>query len=189
MLALLLVAGPAVAPAEAPARYEAENGRIAYASVAADHPGYSGTGFVDFDSRAGGSVEWTVTASAAGWSELRVRYANGSRAERPMRLTVNGEPLDILYFGTTGGWDTWRDYTTTPLLAAGANTVRLTATTGRGGPNVDRLESRITEPVVDHEAEDAVVAQGVVESRHAGWTGRGYVNPANVAGGYVEWTV
>ncbi|MGO1055973.1 PQQ-dependent sugar dehydrogenase [Crossiella sp. CA198] len=41
----------------------------------------------------------------------------------------------------------------------------------------------------DYEAEDASISQGVVESNHTGFTGRGFVNYTNVTGGYVEWTV
>jgi Carbohydrate binding module (family 6) len=94
-----------------------------------------------------------------------------------------------LVFGSTGSWSTWRDYTATPLLVAGVNKIRLTATSAQGGPNVDWIESQITEPTVDYQAEDATIGQGVVESQHTGFTGRGYVNGTNVAGSYVEWTV
>ncbi|WHT22074.1 PQQ-dependent sugar dehydrogenase [Crossiella sp. CA-258035] len=41
----------------------------------------------------------------------------------------------------------------------------------------------------DYQAEDATISQGVVESNHAGFTGRGFVNYTNAVGGYVEWTV
>ncbi|MBE1464224.1 PQQ-dependent sugar dehydrogenase [Kibdelosporangium phytohabitans] len=41
----------------------------------------------------------------------------------------------------------------------------------------------------EHEAEDATISQGVVESNHAGFTGRGFVNYDNLAGSHVEWTV
>ncbi|MBB5078558.1 glycosyl hydrolase family 28 protein [Nonomuraea endophytica] len=40
-----------------------------------------------------------------------------------------------------------------------------------------------------YEAEEATIAQGVVESNHAGFTGTGFVNGDNAAGPYVEWTV
>ncbi|WP_328996559.1 PQQ-dependent sugar dehydrogenase [Kribbella sp. NBC_01245] len=41
----------------------------------------------------------------------------------------------------------------------------------------------------DYEAEDATISQGVVESNHAGFSGRGFVNYNNLVGSYVEWTV
>ncbi|MBP2472965.1 glucose/arabinose dehydrogenase/phosphatidylethanolamine-binding protein (PEBP) family uncharacterized protein [Crossiella equi] len=61
------------------------------------------------------------------------------------------------------------------LLAAALATASLSAT-GHAAPT-------------DYEAEDATVSQGVVESNHAGFSGRGFVNYANAVGGYVEWTV
>src|SRR4051794_701996 len=40
-----------------------------------------------------------------------------------------------------------------------------------------------------YEAENATIAQGVVESNHTGFSGTGFVNYDNVTGSYVEWTV
>jgi len=42
---------------------------------------------------------------------------------------------------------------------------------------------------VDHQAENATVSRGAVESNHAGYTGSGFVNYDNVVGSYVEWAV
>jgi hexosaminidase len=43
-------------------------------------------------------------------------------------------------FPGTGAWTTWQTRTLPVTLVAGANTVRATATTVNGGPNVDYLE-------------------------------------------------
>ncbi|MFE0155889.1 carbohydrate-binding protein [Nonomuraea sp. NPDC059007] len=40
-----------------------------------------------------------------------------------------------------------------------------------------------------HEAENALISQGVVESNHAGFSGSGFVNLDNLVGSYVEFTV
>ncbi len=40
-----------------------------------------------------------------------------------------------------------------------------------------------------YEAEDAAITAGAVESNHAGFTGRGFVNYDNAVGSAVEWTV
>jgi Carbohydrate binding module (family 6) len=185
--------GPVRAPADAaigaPVRYQAEDGRIFRGKVEANHPGFDGRGFVNYAGR-GSYVEFTVQAPTSGWALLTIRFANGSRAERSVAVLVNGESQGSdLVFGPTGSWRTWQDSTSTPLLAAGVNKIRLIASTSRGGPNLDWLESHVTEPTADFQAEDALISQGVVESRHRGFTGRGYVNPTNVAGGFVEWTV
>src|SRR5204863_7797851 len=119
--------------------YQAENATISQGTVATNHTGFTGTGFVDYNNVAGSSVEWTVNASAAGNASLVVRYANGSTTNRPMDISVNGTVAGSLPFPGTGNWDTWADATVTAALVAGSNTVRATATTATGGPNVDRL--------------------------------------------------
>ncbi|RCG26254.1 hypothetical protein DQ384_30300 [Sphaerisporangium album] len=121
-------------------RYEAENATISRGVVESNHAGYSGTGFVNYDNASGAYVQWTVTA-AAGPVTLRLRYANGTTADRPMTITVNGATVaTAMSFPGTGAWTTWQTGTLTANLAAGTNTIRATATTANGGPNVDYLE-------------------------------------------------
>ncbi len=82
-----------------------------------------------------------VDAASAGTATLRFRHANGGTANRPMDIAVNGTLVaDELAFPPTGAWTTWQTVTTTVTLAAGTNTIRATATTANGGPNVDYLE-------------------------------------------------
>jgi hypothetical protein len=40
-----------------------------------------------------------------------------------------------------------------------------------------------------YQAESGVIAQGVVESNHSGFTGSGFVNTDNVTGSSVQWSV
>src|SRR4029450_1235280 len=58
-------------------RYEAENAVISQGTVATNHTGFSGTGFVDYNNVVGSSVTWTVNAAAAGAATLTFRFANG----------------------------------------------------------------------------------------------------------------
>ncbi len=138
---LLIPALPAVPAAAAVIRYEAENATISQGSVATNHTGFSGTGFVDYTNVAGSYVEWTVSAAQAGTASLSLRYANGTSTNRPMDISVNGTVVAVDQpFGGTGSWDAWAISTLTAGLLAGTNTVRATATTSNGGPNVDWLE-------------------------------------------------
>ncbi|MEV7968446.1 family 20 glycosylhydrolase [Sphaerisporangium sp. NPDC088356] len=122
-------------------RYEAENATISRAVVESNHAGYSGTGFVNYDNAGGAYVQWTVTAATAGPVTLRLRYANGTTTNRPMDVAVNGAlAAGGVSFAGTGAWTTWQTRTLTVNLTAGTNTVRATATTSAGGPNVDYLE-------------------------------------------------
>jgi alpha-L-fucosidase len=123
-------------------RLEAENATIsAGGTVDSDHAGFSGSGFVNYPNAVGGFVEWpNVTRTAAGNTTLTFRYANGSTADRPLAISVNGGAATTLSFPVTGAWTTWQNVTITVPLVAGANTVRATATAAAGGPNLDFLE-------------------------------------------------
>ncbi|HVQ90826.1 MAG TPA: glycoside hydrolase family 88 protein [Mycobacteriales bacterium] len=139
--ALLAPLLPTMAAHAAVSRHEAETATISNGTVAANHAGFSGTGFVDYTNAVGSSVEWTVTAARAGTAALALRYANGTSANRPMDIAVNGTVVAAgRAFAGTGSWDSWATSTLTAALAAGPNTIRATATSANGGPNVDWLE-------------------------------------------------
>lgn len=120
-------------------RQEAEQATVINGVVENDYPGFTGTGYVDSANAAGAAIEFTVLPPAAGTRTLVFRYANGSLANQPATVTVNGTARDTLQFPTTRGWSTWRTQTLTTALSAGANVVRLAATTRRGLANIDSL--------------------------------------------------
>jgi len=131
---------PLLPASAATTRYEAENATISQGVVESNHLGFTGTGFVNYDNLVGSYVEWTVTAATAGSASLAIRYSNGTTTNRPMDITVNGALVgNDVAFGSTTNWDTWATRSLTANLAAGSNTVRATATTVNGGPNVDML--------------------------------------------------
>jgi unsaturated rhamnogalacturonyl hydrolase len=130
-------ARPAVA---ASAVYQAEDAVIVNGVVAANHTGYTGTGFVDYGNAVGGYVQFTVSAAQAGPATLGFRVANGTTTDRPMSIAVNGVTVvGSRSFPGTGSWNTWQTVAVPATLAVGANTVRATATTAGGGPNLDSL--------------------------------------------------
>jgi glucose/arabinose dehydrogenase/chitodextrinase len=120
--------------------YQAETATVSQGTVASNHTGFTGTGFVDYTNVAGSYVEFSVNAAAAGTAQLTFRYANGTTVNRAMDITVNGNSAALdLAFGATANWDTWAEQAISVSLKAGTNTVRATATTANGGPNLDRL--------------------------------------------------
>jgi hypothetical protein len=121
-------------------RYEAENATISQGLVESNHVGFSGTGFVNFDNVTGSYVQFAVNAAAAGAVTLRFRNANGTTTNRPLAISVNGGAPVTANFPGTGAWTTWQTVSVPVTLAAGANTIRATATTANGGPNLDYLE-------------------------------------------------
>ena len=171
-------------------RYEAENATIVAGRVCPTRTRASrGTGFVDYINVAGGYVEWTVTAETAGPATLTFRYANGTTANRPMDITVNGTVVADerrsrhRRAGDLGQHDRSPPPSTPAQHHPGHRHQR-----ANGGPNVDYLEARHRRrpPPGDLQAENATIVQGIAESVHAGFTGTGYVNYNNVAGSYVS---
>ncbi len=133
------VAVPMVAHA-ASTRYEAESATISNGTVASNHTGFTGTGFVDYTNAVGGYVEFSVPANQAEDVTLTFRFANGTTTNRPVSLSVNGAVVaSALDFPGTGSWTTWQTQTASVSLAAGSNAIRLTATTENGGPNLDSM--------------------------------------------------
>jgi unsaturated rhamnogalacturonyl hydrolase len=169
-------------PAAAAALYEAEDATISQGVVESNHTGYSGTGFVDYDNVAGSFVEFHVDA-AAGAQGLTLRFANGTTGDRPMGITVNGVTVNQSFPGT-GSWTAWRTVTLRATLNAGANTVRATAVTSGGGPNLDSLT------VGDVPATDW--SKAVIDSTMARYSpgtlgGWGYTQGLYLWGQYLVW--
>ncbi|MBB5868151.1 hypothetical protein F4553_001530 [Allocatelliglobosispora scoriae] len=188
-IGLLLPAAPASA---APVRYEAENAAISQGLVEANHTGYSGTGFVNNDNVIGSSTQWTVNAATAGTATITIRYSNGSGANRPADIAVNGSVVAAASaFNATTNFDTWASKTLTAPVTAGSNTIRVTATSANGPANLDYLDFEVAAapPATVYQAENATISQGLVESNWAGYTGTGFVNVDNAVGSYVQWSV
>ncbi|WP_246612867.1 CBM35 domain-containing protein [Paractinoplanes bogorensis] len=134
---------PSGATFPAPARqtvYEAEDALRSGVTIASQHAGYTGSGYVDYTNAAVDFVEWTVTVPTAGAYPLGIRYANGGTTDRPLRITVNDTVVAAsLSFPPTGGWKTWRTVLLNATLPAGS-AVRIRATsTGASGANLDSL--------------------------------------------------
>lgn len=137
-------------PAEAAAQggtggeqiYEAEDAVLSGAEVDNKHVGFTGTGFVDYKPNApGGYIEWTVEVPADGEYILEIRYSNGSSANRPAEIQVNGEVVEAnLAYLPTGDHAQYMTTETKAVLHAGKNTVRATATGPEGGANTDHLK-------------------------------------------------
>lgn len=121
-------------------RYEAESATISQGVVESNHAGFTGSGFVNYDNIVGSFVEFTVNVPQAGSSTLQLRFANGTTVNRPMAITVNGTSIGTVNFAGTGDWANWVSVNTPVNLNAGNNTIRATATTANGGPNLDHIQ-------------------------------------------------
>lgn len=155
--------------------YEAENATLSGAAVAGNYAGYTGTGYVDFGSASGQSIQWTVSAAAAGPHSFEVRYANGGTANRPLAVVVNGTTTNAgLAFNPTGAWTSWASTGFTANLNAGNNTVRIVMTQ-TAGPNVDHLKvaeaGEIDDPVPPTTPTNLIATGKTTESVSLSWGG------------------
>jgi Carbohydrate binding module (family 6)/Polysaccharide lyase len=126
-------------------RYEAEAATLSKAVVQSNHEDFTGTGFVNYDNVSGSYAQWTVNAPVAGNATLTFRYSNGTSANEAMDIRVNDTVVSkALAFKNTLSWDEWDTRTVTAKLVAGTNTIRATATTGNGGPNLDNVLVEVT---------------------------------------------
>lgn len=122
------------------AAYEAEFATHTGVGTNDDHPGYTGTGFVDGFASSGDAVEFDVWADASGTHQLRFRYANGVAAAATREVLVDGVPLGTLSLPTTGSWDQWGAASLSTSLSPGRHTVRIRyGTASSGGINLDSL--------------------------------------------------
>ncbi len=115
--------------------YQAEDSKMQGCTVATNHTGYTGTGFVDFGD-AGTSIEWTnIRAEKTGEFTLTFRY--GATNNRPCDLFVNGKKVTQLAFKSTGEWTKWSTVDAKVSLQNGMNSVKLVAV--GAGPNIDAM--------------------------------------------------
>ena len=133
---VLPTANPAAA---ATTTYQAESAARSLGVVESNHAGYTGTGFVNYDNVVGSSVTFTVNVGTGGSASLAFRFANGTTANRPMTIAVDGTTLATPVFAGTGAWTTWNTSTVNTNLSTGSHTIKTTATTANGGPNLDSL--------------------------------------------------
>lgn len=171
--------------------YEAENGELFNAIVDNKHPGFTGTGFVDFKPASdGSSITWKANIENAGEYTLNFRYANGSTDTRSLEIMVNGETVkEKEGFDPTDEWTAWKLHQVKASLVSGENVIVIKTLGQNEGPNLDRMEIYQEFDSI-FEAEDAQITAAIVDNQHPGYTGTGFVdyNP-NAPGGTITWNV
>jgi pectate lyase len=152
-----------------------------------NHPGFNGSGFVNFPISGGFVSFGGVDGGAGGTATLTFRYALGTTSARTGRLIINGSGQDIT-FAPSGGWSTWSTLNVSvPLNAGTGNTVRLES----NGQDLSNLDQLVVAPNLSSgglQAESATLGGGVVvENNHPGFNGSGFVN-FPVSGGFVTFS-
>lgn len=145
------------------------------------HAGYTGSGYLNINNFSNTFAWYIVNAPAAGTVSVKVRYANGASANRPIRVSANGGGGATIAGAPTGSWSTWVTATVSLTLLAGNNDVFLSSVTSDGMPNIDKFDivQTFTRTFQAEAAFD--IEEGVVENIHPGYTGSGYLNIENFA--------
>jgi hypothetical protein len=120
---------------------EAEAARLRAAEVAADHPGYTGTGFVAGLDRPGAAITWSVDLDEPQNVSLVFRFANASGRVAQRHVSVDGARVSDVSFFASDDWSTWSsDAYVAVSLGSGRHDVELSFQPGdEGAVNVDHL--------------------------------------------------
>lgn len=110
-------------------------------------------GYINLDNNDSSSITFTVNANKDGNYMTHIRFANGSDADRAMKIEVNGNTADywMQSFPGTGAWTVWKEFGIVLPLIKGVNKIKLTSSVaGQGGPNLDYITVTSTdEPVAE----------------------------------------
>ncbi|MBR4320580.1 MAG: RICIN domain-containing protein, partial [Oscillospiraceae bacterium] len=113
--------------------------------------GFKSEAYLNLDNTVGSFVEFKVNAPKDGNYLCTFGIANGSTANRQMKVQVNqNQDYWIQDFLSTGTWTEWQERAIVLPLVAGLNIIRLTSVTQDGGPNIDYLRTEWTdEPIAE----------------------------------------
>ena len=116
---------------------EAEVAEIFNGVSAEEVKGFTGDGYVEFDSGAkSSSITWTIEAPHAGSSSLEFRYAL-EKGQFPATVTVNNRERGEIVFWSTSGDTVWAWDRKTVQLKKGTNQIKLSS--DRPLPRLDHL--------------------------------------------------
>jgi hypothetical protein len=109
-------------------------------TVDSDNSGFTGAGFCNTTNATGSGVSWRVSVPTAGTYTISWRYSNGSGADRPASLLINGSTVAAsISFPATTDFTTWATSQTVVGLSAGTTNIRLQATGAAGLANIDNI--------------------------------------------------
>jgi endoglucanase len=126
---------------EATIQLEAEQtGLSGGIQVNTNHPGYTGSGFLDGFWNFGGTATFTVNVPATGKYKVTARYGNAASNPATVSLIVNGTKIKQTSLPLLANWDTWGNQTETVTLNAGVNTIAYKYDNGDTGiVNLDHI--------------------------------------------------
>ncbi|WP_295154253.1 GDSL-type esterase/lipase family protein, partial [uncultured Ruminococcus sp.] len=104
--------------------------------------GYTNSnGYVNLDNTDTSNITFSVNAEKTGNYMTHIRFANGTTADRPMKIFVNNDTSRywLQSFTGTGAWTNWSELGIVLPLVKGLNTIKMVSTVSNGGPNLDYI--------------------------------------------------
>lgn len=190
--------------------FEAESASLYRAEAKNKYSGYTGTGYVEYDSLLSGYIQWTANVSHSGKYLIQFRYAYDYLLSVSCQITVNGKVVaSSLSFPRTSEWTTWSYVGVNADLIAGSNTIKVQTSNSLQNPIVDHMKITLVQAATPtptptptptltptpttvsnyYEAESAIYSSASTSTKHAGYTGTGFVDFVNQPGGYIHWNV
>jgi alpha-glucosidase (family GH31 glycosyl hydrolase) len=121
------------------AEYEAEFATQTNVTTNTDHPGYTGTGFVDGFAESGDAVSFDISVKTAGTYTINVRYSSAA-GNATRAIYAGGTKVTDLTLPQTADWDTWGTASVNVSLNAGMNTVKVSCDPANTlGINLDNI--------------------------------------------------
>jgi alpha-glucosidase (family GH31 glycosyl hydrolase) len=170
-------------------------------SVATDHTGYTGSGFLAGFQGTGDSLSAGVDVATSGTYQFDARYANslagdGQNTTRTLTLSVDGGASRTVSLPVTANWDSWSLVSSAVQLGAGHHTITLAKTAAdSGNVNLDSVAlvtqggafpptsaTAITDCGfgANCEAEaDRIADSALPATDHGGYSGSGFVAELN----------
>jgi len=143
-------------------RYEAESATLNGVGTNTDHPGYTGSGFVDQFGEDGDYVQFSITVPEDGKYALVFHYGNDIGATATRNVYVDGNFVKKIEFLDQANWDTWAfDAYAVTELSAGPHTVKIAKDPDTSGHiNLDSLTLGTFEEHSVRLANAAIAASG-----------------------------
>ncbi len=131
--------------------YYADEASFSKGMTESVNSGFKKNGYLNLDNCEGSFVEWSVNAPEKGNYLCTFSIANGSTANRVMKISVNnGSDYWMQDFLSTELWTTWQARGIVLPLNKGKNIIRMISATEQGGPNIDTLYMELTdEPIAE----------------------------------------
>ena len=106
----------------------------------ANHDGYTGKGFFNFDNSSYSKATYLVTSDqSAEKARVMIRYSFAGNANRNMKVTIDNGVYDVV-FPPTSSWDVWDTvYINDVWVDALDFKVIFQSATDDGGPNIDMI--------------------------------------------------